>query len=104
MTGAAVDRRSARSCGKTIDKNVIDWLGEAMLEINDFKCVTSRDYQDDGAVDNVAGDAHFCRKDRKLWPCQDGTNKWTTRAKLTVGHVLGRGATAEATAWFPWDD
>lgn len=98
---AAVDRRSAGSCGKTIDKSVKDWLGEAMLEINDWKCVTSRDQQDDGAVDNVAGDAHFCRKGGKRWPCQDGTNKWTMRAKLTVGHARGRWAAAEATARFP---
>lgn len=43
MVAAVERRRSVRSCEKTIDKSVIHWFGETMLEINDSKCVTSRD-------------------------------------------------------------
>lgn len=72
-------RRSSRSFKekKTV-KNVIYWSGEMILEINDFKHVASRDYQDAAAaaaVDNVEGVACYCRKDRKFGPSQHGANK-----------------------------
>lgn len=57
---------------------MIYWSGDMILEINDFKHVASRDYQDAAAaaaVDNVEGVACYCRKDRKFGPNQHGANK-----------------------------